>query len=390
MPVRLRLTLVFAAAMAVLLVAVGVFVRARLAEDLDAAIDQTLIARSADLAHISRAPPPPPGENDEVLLQLLGLNGRVRAAVGAARRPLMTPAEVRRATRGPWRTDRRVAGLDDRYRLLGRRLVVGGVPVVGVVGVTLGDRDDALASLRDELLVAFPFVLLVTAFGAYLLAGAALRPVDDLVRRLEAAVLRERRFVAEASHELRTPLGLLKTEIELALDGEASREELEAALRSAGDETDRLIRLANDLLLLARANGGRLPIERRPVRVATLLERVATRFAGPAEREGRAVRAAPSNGLRVEADETRLEQALQNLVDNALQHGSGTVELAAMARPGAIELHVLDGGRAAMHATGTGLGLAIVEAIATAHGGTTGSASKPGGHDAWIALPDGS
>ena len=86
-----------------------------------------------------------------------------------------------------------------------------------------------------------------------------------MLGRLEVALERERTFIADASHELRTPLALLKTELELALRRPRSGEELEAALRSASAETDRLVQLSEDLLVLARADQERLPLRRESV-----------------------------------------------------------------------------------------------------------------------------
>ena len=91
--------------------------------------------------------------------------------------------------------------------------------------------------------------------------------------------MRERAFVADASHELRTPLAILKTELELALREGRSRDELVEALRSAAEETDRLVRLAEDLLILARADQGRLPLRSSALDIGELLDRVRERFA---------------------------------------------------------------------------------------------------------------
>ena len=99
-----------------------------------------------------------------------------------------------------------------------------------------------------------------------------------MLDRIEASLERERVFVADASHELRTPLAILRAELELARLPERSREELREAILSASDEVDRLSRLAEDLLVIARADQGRLPIKREPVEVRELLERVAARF----------------------------------------------------------------------------------------------------------------
>ena len=99
--------------------------------------------------------------------------------------------------------------------------------------------------------------------------------LNDMLGRLEAAFEHERRFLADASHELRTPLALLRTELELALRRPRSRDELEEALRSAADETERLTRLAEDLLLIARSDRGSLPIRRERVSARELLDDVA-------------------------------------------------------------------------------------------------------------------
>ena len=93
-----------------------------------------------------------------------------------------------------------------------------------------------------------------------------------MLARLDAALGRERVLVALASHELRTPLSIIKLELELALDPERSRAELEDALRSVIEEVDRLTLLAQDMLTVARADqGGGLPLDRRAIDVAELL-----------------------------------------------------------------------------------------------------------------------
>src|SRR5207253_8574810 len=189
--------------------------------------------------------------------------------------------------------------------------------------------------------------------AGYLLAAAALRPVEamrrraaaitastpgtrlpvpssrdeisklaetlnDMLQRLEAAFEHERRFVADASHELRTPLALLRTELELALRRPRSHRELEQALRSAAEETERLTRLAEDLLLIARSDQGELPVRRERVSAQELLATVAERFAMRTERLGRTIVVDESADAILEADPVRLEQAVGNLVDNAL------------------------------------------------------------------------
>ena len=277
----------------------------------------------------------------------------------------------------------------------------------------LGDRDEVLASLLGLLLIVGPLALLLAAFAGYRLAGAALRPVEsmrreaaeissetsgrrlpvpeardeirrlgetlnEMLERLDEGLRRERRFVADAGHDLRTPLALLRTELELALRRERSPEELAAAIGSAREEVERLIRLAESLLVLDRA--GEAPLRLEELDARQLLDAVARRFSARGSIE-------VSGGGRFQGDRDRLEQALGSLVDNALTHGEGTVRLAAERGDDQLILRVSDAGSglpddflphaferfsradAGRTSGGSGLGLAIVDAVARAHGG---------------------
>jgi signal transduction histidine kinase len=231
--------------------------------------------------------------------------------------------------------------------------------------------------------------------------------LNRMLARLHAALARERSFVADASHELRTPLAILRTELELALRGRRTRDELDAAVRSAAEETERLNRLADDLLVVARADQAGLPLRTTELEAGELLAGVADRFAGRARAEDRALRTEAAGELRLRADPSGVERALGNMVDNALRHGHGDVVLSAARANGHVELHVRDRGpgfpaaflpvaferfsRAdeARSRGGTGLGLAIAAAVADAHGGAARAANREqGGADVWLELPD--
>jgi signal transduction histidine kinase len=341
---------------------------------------------------------------------------------------------------------RHAPGDDEEWRLMAVPVVRSGMfaappTTFVVVGTSLEQRGDALEVLLVQLLIGLPLALVLASLAGYGLAAAALRPVESMRRRaaaisgdrtgarlpvppaqdeirrlgetlnamlarLESALARERTFVADASHELRTPLALLKTELELALRRPRSPEDLERALRSAADETDRLAQLAEDLLVLARSDQGELPLRRAVVPVRDVLDGVAERFGRRAEAAGRELSVDAPDDLVVDADALRLQQALGNLVDNALRHGGGAIVLSARDEGDAVSLHVADEGpgfpddllpRAferfargdeARSGGGTGLGLAIVDVIARAHGGSSGAADRtPGGADVWLTLP---
>ena len=230
--------------------------------------------------------------------------------------------------------------------------------------------------------------------------------LNEMLTRLEAALERERDFVADAGHELRTPLALLRTELELALRHAESPEEVREAVRWASQEAARLSQLADDLLLIARSDRGKLPLRIETLDAGQLFATVVSRFEWQAEDAGRPLESDAPPSVRLSGDRLRLEQALANLVDNALRHGGGRVRLAVAGADGRVELHVQDQGpgfppefldgaferfsrpEAGRAGGGSGLGLSIVKAIAEAHGGTAHAVNSPdGGADVWLVLP---
>jgi signal transduction histidine kinase len=229
-----------------------------------------------------------------------------------------------------------------------------------------------------------------------------------MLARLEAAFERERDFVADAGHELRTPLAFLRTELELALRHGRSPEELRLALRASMEEVDRLAQLADDLLLIARYDRGRLPLRVESLDAGELVSSVVRRFQWRADESARPLAGEAPPGLQLRGDRIRLEQALGNLVDNALRYGRGRVSLRATGVDGTIELHVEDQGdgfrdsfleraferfsraQHGVEGSGAGLGLSIARVIAEAHGGTAEAENRPaGGAHVRISLPAG-
>jgi signal transduction histidine kinase len=212
--------------------------------------------------------------------------------------------------------------------------------------------------------------------------------LNEMLDRMEASFERERQFVADASHELRTPVAVLKAELEAAIRSQGDDASLRESLIAALEEADHLAQLAEDLLLIARAGDGLLPVSRAPADVGELLERTRHRFSDRAAEQGREIQVDVSGDLKASLDPVRVRQALGNLVDNALRHGAGTIRLSARQVGEAIEIDVGDEGpgvppelgtraferfvrgAATRTGSGAGLGLAIVRAIAEAHGGT--------------------
>jgi two-component system OmpR family sensor kinase len=449
-PIRLRLTLAFAAAMAVLLLATGLFLYLRLEAALDETINQSLRGRADDVAALVRAS----GsglrdeagsrllEQEENVAQVLDPDGAILDSTpGVGDQRLLTDAQLARAAQETIMVDRPpLPGSDNPLRLLATPVQGRGGPVVAVVGASVESRTEALERLLAQLLLGGPVALLLASLLGYSLAAATLRPVESMRReaeavsaaepgrrlplppaddeiarlgrtlntmlgRLESALARERRFVSDASHELRTPLAALRAELEIALRRKRTQAEMRAAMQSAAEETERLCRLADDLLVLARADDGRLPVRQERLPAAELLTAVRERFGHQAAEAGRPLEVQADDQLELQVDRLRAEQALGNLVDNALVHGRGRILLLARRRDGRVELHVRDEGpgfppefidRAfdpftrsdpARQGPGAGLGLAIVDLIARAHGGSAHAANDRGGADAWLEIP---
>jgi two-component system OmpR family sensor kinase len=221
--------------------------------------------------------------------------------------------------------------------------------------------------------------------------------LNSLLDRLQAALERERRLLDDASHELRTPLSALKAELDLALSRERPAAELEMALRSASEETNRLARLAQDLLVLSRSRDGGLAIHRVNTDLSELLERACGRHQPKAAQAGCRIECrVPVVCLR--ADPMRLTQAIDNLLDNAVRYsgggsGGGTIHVRAevdaatvtigISNPGpGFPAHIIDRAFEPFTSSGqpgAGLGLAIVQAVARAHGGWATAANVPDG-----------
>jgi signal transduction histidine kinase len=435
-PIRSRLTAVFVAVMAGMLLVIGLFLYFRTKHVLDHSINAALRTRQSTLRTFAETVPVDADDaipSAERFAQILTPDGRILNSHPDAVRPMLSPAELARAARELTLVDR-----GGRARFLAGPARVAGHAAVVVTGASLEDREEALTGLRGALLVGLPLALLAAAAIGYALAASALKPVEairrraetifradpsarvpvpetedevqrlaqtlnEMLQRLARAAAQERAFAASASHELRTPLAALRAELELALRHGTSADDLRAAIQRCEEDTERLIALADGLLLLARADDGpQGPHE--PADVDGMLGEVAAQVRDEAARHGRVVSVCES-GLSAPVERTAVLRAVRNLVDNALIHGHGTVTLSSEMQDGHVTISVQDEGRLddqrvlahafdrffrgadAAQRPGTGLGLSLVEAIARQHGGTAAlESSSEGGTRALITL----
>jgi heavy metal sensor kinase len=287
-------------------------------------------------------------------------------------------------------------------------------------------RDDLNGLLR-VLLLLLPLAAAGACLGGFLIARRALRPLtamteharrisaeqlgerlpgsasgdelgrlgavfNDMLARLENSFAQLRRFTADASHELRTPLTALRAVGEVSLHGEQTVDGCREVIGSMLEEVDRMSRLVDTLLLLARADSKALPLEREPVDLGELAREVVATLAVLADEKRQRIDVAAAGAVRTSGDRTLLRQALLNLVHNAIKHtqAGGAIAIAVAARDGAVECDVRDSGPgippehrarlferfyradpARARATGgAGLGLALARSVAELHGGT--------------------
>jgi len=452
-PLRLRLALLFAAGTGLLIAVIGAGFLLQLTRSLDASIDTGLRTRADLLA--SRVSTPsgtdPFGtvSGSEQVAQVLTSDGAVlRSSEAAGPRPVLDAQQRRTALSGEVSFTGDVNG--DRNRVLAVPFDSAGRRLLAVVGTGTDISDVAEDRVRNAILLGGPPAVLAAGLAAWVLAGAALRPVErmrrqvaditdqdrdaqlavprtrdevarlavtmnGLLTRLQHALERERGFVADAGHELRTPLAILRAELELAARPGRSREQLASAVVSAVQETDRLARLADDLLLLARADQGQQFLRCRSVDVDDLLSAAVRLACVRGAPSGVEIRLDGARGLVVPADADKLRRAVDNLLENAVRHSpaGGTVTLSSSREeqdgqptvvvqvedtgpgfppdflPVAFERFRRAGDSRTRDDGGTGLGLAIVRSIAVGHGGRAIAGNRPqGGAYVRLELPE--
>jgi signal transduction histidine kinase len=391
-----------------------------LTEALDESIVEEAAAIGAEVEAGDLSPTLTGLGDDDTLAQVVDANGQVLAASRTAGdRPAIADA--------PTGDDEELSTVDGlaedegAYRLVSLPVDGPDGPVTVHVAAPLDDVTDSTALLTTSLLIAVPLATASLAALTWWLVGRTLRPVEGIRRevadiggtdlnrrvpepatddeiarlartmnemldRLETAVARQQRFVADASHELRSPLTRMRSEVEVDL-AHPDRSDPRATHRSVLEELIGLQRLVDDLLHLARADAGADPIVRQPIDLDDLVLRDARRLQAESDLE---VDVSAVGAARVEGDPRQLARAVANVGDNAARHAASRVALSLAADTDRAVLAVTDDGpgvpaeqrerifeRFARHdesrtraSGGTGLGLAIAREIVERHGGS--------------------
>lgn len=294
---------------------------------------------------------------------------------------------------------------------------------------------DLMAGYRQTLLMVLLLGLAACAITGYLLGRAGLRPLrriastaervrssnlneriklaglpaelssvalrfNEMLDRLEDAFIRLSRFSADIAHELRTPVNNMRLETEVALGKARSLDEYRETLGSCLEECERLSRIIDSMLFIARSEDPRTQITRESIDIGQELERVREFYEAPAADAGVEITVACDHPTRAAVDRTLFQRAVGNLVANAIRYTprGGRIELAAARENGQLRIDVADTGegiapedlphifdrfyRADRARTNTasanvGLGLPIVKSIVSLHGGTIQVDSKP-------------
>jgi heavy metal sensor kinase len=453
--IRWRLALWNTLALAGLLVGFAALVYALMAHALYEQADRALLAEADQLRRDDRLAAEPEDrlghwidefhEHEKFFCVVYDAEGRRVLKTPELAEAAVPPAPAG-AVEAP-RFDDRTLPVIGRQRVLTHRLRAGGREFVVLHLAPLKDVDGELGELLAVLAVAVPVTLAVSALLAYLLARQALRPMDRLRRRteevtaerldrrlpvanpadevgrlattinamiarLERSFAEVRRFTADASHELRTPLTAIRTEAEVALRGSPTEAEYRDLLGSVLEECERLTRLADQLLALAREDAPGTHPPPRPLDLAALVGAVVETVRPLAEARGLSLRHEPGGPLPVRGDEPRLRQVFLNVLDNAVKYtpGGGAVEVRLGRQGDQVRVTVRDTGigippehlprvfdrfyrvdKARTRAEGgTGLGLSIARSIVLAHGGDITLDSAPGrGTVCTVSLPCG-
>jgi two-component system, OmpR family, sensor kinase len=336
---------------------------------------------------------------------------------------------------------------DDRHRLAWRKVSLPSAEYIVVVGADLDPMDEELAFLRGILAYVMPVALVLAAIGGWFLARRSLAPVvamadrarrigvenlserlpvanprdelghlaetfNELLGRLEASLVQQRRFMADASHELRTPVTTTRTAAAVALQQQHRDEaDYRDTLKIVEEQAARLSRVVDDLFTLARADSGSYPVRSTPMYLDEVVDEVVRAARVVATTRNVAVESTVVPSAAFTGDEELIRRMIVNLVDNAVRHtpAGSSVRVELDETNGGFAIAVKDQGagvpaeirsqiferffrgdmsRRLVSQDGAGLGLALARWIARAHGGDVVLArSSASGSTFVISLP---
>jgi len=375
--VRIRLTLWYSAALALIILAfslgVFLFVRASLSRQLIRQLDSDFQAVAQALSEESSEISEAEGDN-AFRIFVLFRGGKVLFETPAFKRSGLpdSPAEPASGVR----TVRVPSGA--RFRV---KTAPAGAGLALTIALDESPVQGALGTLAAILLFALPAALALAGLGGYLMAGRLLRPVsvlasraerisaEDLsarvpvedpgdefghlagvinrmLSRLEESFERLRRFTADASHELRTPLTVIRSVGEVALEEKLDAAAYRDRIGSMLEDVERLTRLVDSLLVLTRADSGGVSLSRTPMDAARLAARAVEDMRPLAEERDQALTVAADGPVPILADEATLRLALVNLLDNAIKYTpeSGAVAVRIYLRGNEAVVEVADSG----------------------------------------------
>ena len=450
---RLRLTAWYVLLLGLTLVLFSFYLHLRLEHSLAAQMDDALqVAASQALALVGEDQGHPAFATTDaaqtVIRRLIqaGFAGRLTAPDGTVWDGL---GDAQHVPAGPppvpgW-TSVEVEGTD--WRVYSQPLEAPDGRPIGWLQVarSLAPSEQASESLFVQIMLSLPLVVVLAAVVGYFLAGRALRPIDRITRtaqamsaqdltqrieyegpddevgrlartfdqmldRLQAAFERERRFTADASHELRTPLTVIKGRIDVTVSRPRTVQEYTHTLHDVARETNRLIRLTNDLLFLTRLGQRSPSMQLQPVDLRDLLSAIVDQVRPLAEAKALELVEEVAPGLRLTGDPDHLIRLFLNILDNAIKYtpAGGRVTMRAVEESTTVRVTVRDTGPGippqhlphlferfyrveadrSRETGGTGLGLAVAAEIARGHGGTLEVQSAVGqGTTCLIRLP---
>jgi signal transduction histidine kinase len=255
--------------------------------------------------------------------------------------------------------------------------------LVLLVAAPLSDVNREQHEIQEAMVIGIPIALLIAATGGLYLASVGLRPITEALRT-------QRQFMADASHELRTPVSVARVSAEVALSREHRDEsEYREALTIVAGEAQRLSRLVDDMLVLARADAGGYALRSVDLYFDEIVAECRRAVEVLAAERGVTIRSLGATDISVKGDEDLLRRLVLNILQNAVQHSpaGGDVEVELVSEPGRVRLRVSDHGPGIPAADqarifdrfvqldvsrgrqGTGLGLPIARWIAEAHRG---------------------